>query len=735
MASKVKSMKMNNPTKQKWPTAVLYHGMNPGMVNHCMKQGLLDLAANVLKLSDVENRTAIETAMNEQNFAVLAHELGVKVVHVAERDSQVSSRPRYPGEFASTWSVDGFVQELQMYSELALGTHERTIPANATHWKEGPHSVALGTKGANTRIFSWVPSGPTLGYLTTHDEVLTMGEYLSLRDDDGNLKYRPTVLFSYMPCDLSVASIHELIMNGYEDPKEVFLDGKDITLGKDEVGVLLLGHRLGGWWTGSTMSIEDATKIVPGHSPTTIQVTSGVIGSLHWLLQNPSEGICKPEALPHDEVLAKAMPYLEPFVSIRSEFNPLDRPLMSFYDYENTFGSIKKNDWMPDDEWKWQLPVLLQGPTKLTPSPYYVPVSKKEVSNEIDSIDSISFKPSLPTQGEPNDNKVMVGDCDLDKGLFAATDLAPGEKIINFRGSKITLKQLAKRGGEDRGNPLQIGPRRYMDLESPCVYGNHSCEPNAVVQGTTLVARRIIPKGEEIRYDYSTTMAEDDWMMDCRCGSRRCRRVVLDLTCLPVGTIKQYLREDGVMPYIVEMLRDEEEAPFDVDEFLKKGGFPADEKSNDEKVHARDKLGLIADVDFLPGDQILRVKVAAKYNGDECDGMSNCDHLYEIGRDSWGVFEPPFCHIRHSCNPNAGVMRDELLVARKPIKKGEEITWDESTSMSGQDEELWGEECDCGSIRCRQIVLDFPCLPSQEKAEYIGEGIVFSHVVEANSEE
>merc|ERR1712048_516976 len=109
--------------------------------------------------------------------------------------------------------------------------------------------------------------------------------------------------------------------------EEVFLDGDDISSGKDEVGILLLGHRLGGWWTGSTMSIEDARRILPGHSPTTIQVTAGVVGSLHWLLQNPTSGICTPEQLPHEDVLGKAIPYLEPFVSVQSPYDPLQHPL------------------------------------------------------------------------------------------------------------------------------------------------------------------------------------------------------------------------------------------------------------------------------------------------------------------------------------------------------------------------------------------------------------------------
>ena len=37
--------------------------------------------------------------------------LGIKVIHIAERDTQVADRPKEVNEFVNTWSVDGFVSE------------------------------------------------------------------------------------------------------------------------------------------------------------------------------------------------------------------------------------------------------------------------------------------------------------------------------------------------------------------------------------------------------------------------------------------------------------------------------------------------------------------------------------------------------------------------------------------------------------------------------------------------
>jgi hypothetical protein len=83
----------------------------------------------------------------------------------------------------------------------------------------------------------------------------------------------------------------QLKLNGYKDPeKPVLLYDDTIVAGEDEVGVLLMGHELGAWWTGSRLDIEDgARSILPGHNATTMQVAVGVVGALTWMLKNPKK--------------------------------------------------------------------------------------------------------------------------------------------------------------------------------------------------------------------------------------------------------------------------------------------------------------------------------------------------------------------------------------------------------------------------------------------------------------
>jgi hypothetical protein len=152
-------------------------------------------------------------------------------------------------------------------------------------------------------------------------------------------------------------------------------------------------------------------------------------------------------------------------------------------------------------------------------------------------------------------DSIYVAQCDVGRGVFAGKDFAAWEEILRFSGPSISFADtLAK--GEDAANPLQVGDDEYLDIGAPGVLVNHSCAPNAgIIEDRVLVALRPIARGEEIRYDYSTTMWEDCWTMDCLCGSARCRGVVRDFPTLPAEIQAEYLRLGVVQGYIVRRLQ------------------------------------------------------------------------------------------------------------------------------------------------------------------------------------
>lgn len=108
---------------------------------------------------------------------------------------------------------------------------------------------------------------------------------------------------------------------------------------------------------------------------------------------------------------------------------------------------------------------------------------------------------------------------------------------------------LAK--GDETGHCLQIGQELYIDPEDPGRRLNHSCAPNAgIMRDFDVVAIRDIKKSDEITIDYSTTMDEDIWVMECQCGGDNCRRTIKDFKCLPRDLQKKYLSLGVVQNFI-----------------------------------------------------------------------------------------------------------------------------------------------------------------------------------------
>jgi homospermidine synthase len=298
------------------PTAVLTHGANPGLVSHLVKRALL----NVAKDTGVEAGKPRDRAA----WAKLAQTLGVKVMHVAERDTQVSNVPKMPGEFVNTWSVDGFVSEGSQPAELGWGTHERHFPDDGgRHARGSGCAIYLNRPGASTRVRTWTPrAGHFHGFLITHSEAISLADYYTVMDG-GRAVYRPTSHYAYHPSDNAVLSVHELAGNNWhmQERKRIMLN--EITEGIDELGVLLAGHRKNAYWYGSQLSIQEARKLVPYNSATGLQVTVAALSGMIWAMENPRRGVVEPDEIDFERCLAICMPYLGTVVGEYTDWTPL----------------------------------------------------------------------------------------------------------------------------------------------------------------------------------------------------------------------------------------------------------------------------------------------------------------------------------------------------------------------------------------------------------------------------
>ena len=257
-------------------------------------------------------------------WAALAERLGVKVIHIAERDTQSADFAKRPGEFVNTWSIDGFAGEGCQPAELGWGTHERTLPDDGRRHDFGcGAAIYLLRPGAGTRVRTWTPlEGPFHGFLVTHNESISIADYLTVRDN-GTVRYRPTVHYAYHPCDDAVLSLHEFAGRNWQLQSAKRLMMHEIARGMDELGVLLMGQSSGVYWYGSRLTIEEARRLAPYNNATSLQVTAAVLGGMVWAIENPRAGIVEADQVDHARVLEVARPYLGELVGAYGNWTPL----------------------------------------------------------------------------------------------------------------------------------------------------------------------------------------------------------------------------------------------------------------------------------------------------------------------------------------------------------------------------------------------------------------------------
>ncbi|NRG19467.1 homospermidine synthase [Rhizobiales bacterium] len=299
-------------------TAVSCCGANPGMVSWFVKQALVDIAT--------DTGLKFEAPTDRKGWAKLMKKVGVKGIHIAERDTQRAKKPKPMGVFWNTWSVEGFLSEGFQPAELGWGTHENWKPKNARKHEKGcKAAIFLEQPGANTRVRTWCPTpGAQFGFLVTHNESISIADYFTV-EKDGKAVYRPTCHYAYHPANDAVLSLHELFGAAGKIQEELHvLDESEIADGIDELGVLLYGHEKNAYWYGSQLSIEETRELAPYQNATGLQVTSAVLAGMVWALENPEAGIVETDEMDYRRCLEIQMPYLGPVKGYYTDWTPLD---------------------------------------------------------------------------------------------------------------------------------------------------------------------------------------------------------------------------------------------------------------------------------------------------------------------------------------------------------------------------------------------------------------------------
>jgi SET domain len=111
-------------------------------------------------------------------------------------------------------------------------------------------------------------------------------------------------------------------------------------------------------------------------------------------------------------------------------------------------------------------------------------------------------------------------------GVFATSVIPAGTEILRFDGQRCRLQDVPPDSWA-----MQLDDDLWLwsdgSLLDDCV--NHSCDPNTgfANHDPILYALRDIAPGEELSWDYSTSISEPGWSLYCLCESKHCRGVIL----------------------------------------------------------------------------------------------------------------------------------------------------------------------------------------------------------------
>lgn len=126
--------------------------------------------------------------------------------------------------------------------------------------------------------------------------------------------------------------------------------------------------------------------------------------------------------------------------------------------------------------------------------------------------------------------------------------------------------------------------------------------------------------------------------------------------------------------------------------------------------------GVFAAKDFEPEEPILYIEGEVV----ETDTLWECaedvqDHWFPFDHNRYVFPQAPWTFLNHSCEPNAGIKNNRLIIAIRSIRKGDQVFID--YAMNSNDD--WTMECHCCSDRCRKIVGNFDLLDDATKELYL----------------
>jgi homospermidine synthase len=287
-------------------------GCNPGNVNMWTLYAL-----------DKINKQKDDFAYS--TYAELAKLMGLRTIHVSEKDTQITNKPKRENEYVNSWASDSisWYDEAFGFLEISWGTHETKLPDNVQLALSNEYQIIINNVGCETFAHTYTPvSANVMGMLIRHEESYTICKALTFKDSSNKIIYKPSVYYIYKPNDSAVASTLEARGNNNQAQTTGRLMAEDIVEGRDEIGVTLFFADGDIYWIGSLLDIKEARLLYDNQynniiNATVLQVVAGYIGGIFHLIesieQKKYKGLIFPEDLPVGPFINRIKPMLGPF--------------------------------------------------------------------------------------------------------------------------------------------------------------------------------------------------------------------------------------------------------------------------------------------------------------------------------------------------------------------------------------------------------------------------------------
>lgn len=318
-------------------------GCNPGNVSLWTKIGLINIARSKgMKIKEIQS----------MKYNLLAQTLGVQTIHISEKDTQRTNNPKKFDEYCNTWSmtVESYYGEGLSCLEISWGTHEPKIKdqfKKAEIINNDENFLICSKIGIYSYAQSWLPiCGRYIGNLIPHDESNTIGEFLTIKNNN-IIEYKPSVYYIYHSSNDAMLSVDEFKQNNEVKQNNYRLLTDEIIDGRDILGLTFYLEDKKSYWIGSLLSIEESRDLFNHEinefiNATNVQVIAGYLsGILYFIdLGNEKKGKMSPDDLP-EYLISYQLPFLGEFI-----FDEKDNFKLSIVENNKTTSIGETNNWI-----------------------------------------------------------------------------------------------------------------------------------------------------------------------------------------------------------------------------------------------------------------------------------------------------------------------------------------------------------------------------------------------------